>query len=228
MLEDRYNLPDPMGWLSRLNEKTRRLLLQSCDEILYLTDEAIYHADDDTGGLFCALTGRMDAHWPRLPAGRTLVHTVGPGWWIGDLSFVSGARRRVELTAGANSRILRLSRAQLFRIAETVPEIHFALLTMMASTLRVTTDIIESRSIDDDCQRVAACLLRLHYTGPTWNGELPITQKELASIAAMSRGRIIDAVKKLENMGLLKNKYGKICISKIDNMTKFYENNEYF
>ena len=212
MIIDKFAIPDPMGWLSRLNETTRLKLISACDEIPFRAGEAIYHTDDPTGGLFTTLSGRLDVHWHRLSPGHTLVHAIGPAWWIGDLSLVTGAPRRVELIAGADSLVLRLTRSQLFRIAAETPEIHFALLSMMASTLRVTTDIIESRSMDDPVKRIAACLLRLNNTGSTWNGELPFTQVELASISSISRGAVIAALKTLQSKNLVESKYGRISI----------------
>jgi CRP-like cAMP-binding protein len=83
---------------------------------------------------------------------------------------------------------------------------------MMASTLRVTTDIVESRSMNNPAKRIAACLLRLNNTGPTWNGDLPFTQVELASIASMSRGLVITSLKTLQCKNFVENKYGKISI----------------
>jgi CRP-like cAMP-binding protein len=223
MIIDKFAIPDPMGWLSRLNETTRLKLISACDEIQFRAGEAIYHTDDPTGGLFTTLSGRLDVHWHRLTPGHTLVHAVGPAWWIGDLSLVTGAPRRVELIAGADSLILRLTRSQLFRIAEDTPEIHFSLLSMMASTLRTATDIIESRSMDDPVKRIAACLLRLNNTGPTWNGDLPFTQVELASIASMSRGAVITSLKTLQSKKLLENKYGKISILNKQGLDDFLE-----
>lgn len=212
MIIDKFAMPDPMGWLSRLNEATRLKLISACDEIQFREGEAIYHTDDPSGGLFTTLSGRLDVHWHRLSPGQTLVHAVGPAWWIGDLSLVTGAPRRIELLAGADSLVLRLSRSHLFRIAEDTPEIHFALLSMMSSTLRITADIVESRSMNDPVKRIAACLLRLTNTGPTWNGGLPFTQAELASIALTSRGMVIASLKKLQSEKLTENKYGKVFV----------------
>ena len=224
MTLSRFELPDPMGWLARLNESTRIEVLQSCDLISLKAGEAVYHAEDPPGGVFTILSGRLDAHWPNLAAGRTLVHAVGPGWWIGDLSVVSGMPRRVELSAGLDSELLRLSRAQLFRIAETVPEIHFALLTMMAATVRLCTDIIESRSFDDQRKRVASSLLRLNLSGASWNGHIPITQIELASICMISRGGVINALQQLEEKNLAKNAYGRIDILDLGGLKSFILN----
>ncbi len=217
----RFELPDPMGWLSRLNESTRLQVLQSCDVMPLKAGETIYHAEDPAGGIFTTLSGRLDAHWPHLAAGRTLVHAVGPGWWIGDLSVVTGMPRRVELTAGLDSEILRLSRAQLLRIAETVPEIHFALLTMMAATVRLCADIIESRSLDDPRKRVASALSRLNTSGQSWNGHIPITQIELASMCMISRGGVINALQYLEEEELAKNSYGRIHILDLCRLNEF-------
>jgi CRP-like cAMP-binding protein len=85
-------------------------------------------------------------------------------------------------------------------------------MTMITATLGGAIDIMQFLSIDDPTRRTAACLLALNATGSGWNGALPLSQAEVASIARISRRRINNALAELEAAGIIERGYGVISI----------------
>jgi CRP-like cAMP-binding protein len=74
--------------------------------------------------------------------------------------------------------------------------------------MRLAVDAVESLSFSDPTARIASCLLRLNNSSGTWEGKIPITQTELATIAKISRRRVVDALKILEADSSIVSGYG--------------------
>ncbi len=185
--------------------------------------EAIYHADDPAGGIFCAESGRVDMHLPRLRAGQTLVHATGPGWWLGDMAAVSGQSRRFDLLAGQDSVVLRVSRSQLLQLCETWPEAWQHMSTMLTLNMRMVIDCVEGLYFANTANRLATTLLRLQVSGGFWKGELPFSQGELASISNMSRRRVNAALESLEEIGCVRRGYRVVSICDPDRLQEIAE-----
>lgn len=208
----RTALPDPMGWLTSLSVDLRTDILRRCSEINKRQGEAVYRADDLAGGIFTLVSGRLDFHWAHMLGGETLAYAVGPGWWVGDMAAISGQPRRVDLVAGRDSKVLHLTRSTIKEISTSSPEFQASLFHMVTQTWRTTVSILEMLSIEDPTIRTAACLRCLESSGRGWNGSLPLSQSELATICRMSRRRINGALNELGRKGLIEPGYGKIVI----------------
>lgn len=94
---DPVMLPDPMGWLDAFGPKLRPDLLHQCSEFSLKQGQTIYRTEDPPGGIFTVLDGRIDLHWAHLSSESSLFYATGPGWWVGDLSAMSGNPRRFDL-----------------------------------------------------------------------------------------------------------------------------------
>ena len=209
---DLDTLPDPMGWLSALEPELRNRLLNQRSEFTIKQGQTIYRAEDPPGGIFTVLDGRIDLHWAHLPSGSPLFYATGPGWWVGDLAAISGKPRRFDLIAGRKSKILRLNRAILLDLVGQSPDVWSGIMTMITATLGGAIDIMQFLSIDNPTRRTAACLFALNATGRGWNGALPLSQAEVASIARISRRRVNNALAELEAAGIIERGYGVISI----------------
>ena len=215
----RTALPDPMGWLTSLPADLRTEILRRCSEITKRQGEVVYRADDMAGGIFTLATGRLDYHWAHMLGGETLFYAVGPGWWVGDLAAVSGQVRRMDLVAGRDSRVLHLTRAAMRELSATHPDFAQSLSNMIAQTLRAAVSVMEFMSIDDPTIRTAACIRLLNRTGGGWNGCLPLSQNDLATISKISRRRMNAALNELSRKDIIELGYGKLNIrdpAKID------------
>ena len=209
---DRQQLPDPMGWFSMLGPELLDELLSRCSELNVEAGQTIYRTDDPAGGIYTVLHGRIDYHWAHLPSGSPIFYATGPGWWVGDLAAISGRPRRFDLLAGRNSKVLRLNRTVFIDLLENHSEVYRAVLTMVTSTMDGAIDVMRFLSMDDPTTRMAACLLALNSTGRGWDGVLPLSQGEIASIARISRRRTNSALANLEAEGMINRGYGLISI----------------
>lgn len=209
-------IPDAMGWLEGASPELRRDLHNRAHRMSVPTGHAFIRAEDPTGGITVILSGRVDLHLPRVREGRTLVHAFGPGWWLGDLSALSGEPRRFDHVAAVPSELLRLGRSEVSQIGEDHPALWRFLARMVTVNMALVIDAVEQHRIADPTVRVAMCLFRLHRTGTAWGGRLPVSQGDLASIADLSRRRTIAALEHLECAGVLRRSYGAVEMIDLD------------
>jgi CRP-like cAMP-binding protein len=201
---------DGMGWLSQAADDLRDEIERRCDLITAREARALYGMGDPAGGIFGIVSGRLDMHLPLWGEDRSLAHVAGPGWWIGDLAAFTGDPRRFDISVQCDTRLLRLSRAELGRICDRHPAMLHHMLLMSLANQRMAIDAAEALGIAEPVRRVSACLLRIDRSGPGWDGRLDLTQGELASIAKLSRRRTNAALRELEAIGSLRLGYGEI------------------
>jgi CRP/FNR family cyclic AMP-dependent transcriptional regulator len=201
------NLPE---WLNDSSAGLRRALQARCDRVVFRPGEIIVRADEPTGGIFGIVSGRVDVHLPGLPEGHTLVHAFGPGWWLGDMSALSGRRRRFDHVARSPVQIARLSRAELTRLCQDYTAMWQCLARLSAANMRLTVDALEESRQPDLTERVMRCLQRLNAGAPGWGRRLPVSQGDLAAIAGLSRRRVNAALADLEAQAMVVRSYG--CI----------------
>jgi CRP-like cAMP-binding protein len=203
---------DAMGWLADASPNMRAEIARRCDQITVREGRMLYRAGDPAGGIFCITTGRLELHLHRWGSEHSLAHICGPGWWVGDLAAISGGPRRFDASVQRDTRLLRLSRAEISRICDLYPEMHNHLLIMTTLNMRLMIDAAEALGFPDPLRRVAACLTRIDRSSPGWNGRLVMTQGELANIANLSRRRTNAALQDLEAAGSVRLGYGVIDI----------------
>jgi CRP-like cAMP-binding protein len=216
-------LPDGMGWLAQASPELRSEIARRCDLIVAQEVRSLYWAGDPASGIFGVVSGRLDVHLPHWGGGRSLVHVLGPGWWVGDMAAISGELRRLDVTMHGDTRLMRLSRAEIGRICDRFPEMQKCLLAMMAANMRTLIEVVESLGFSDPTSRVGACLSRLDRTGSGWQGRLPVTQGELAVIARLSRRRTNAALNALEASGALRLRYREIEIRDRERLRELIE-----
>jgi CRP/FNR family cyclic AMP-dependent transcriptional regulator len=209
-LEGLVMVLDGMEWLEQAADDLRDEIERRCDLITAREAQALYSVGDPAGGIFGILSGRLDMHLPLWGEDRSLAHVAGPGWWIGDLAAVTGSPRRFDITAQRDTRLLRLSRDEIARICDMHPAMFQHLLMMSSANQRLALEATEALGIAEPLRRVSACLLRIDRGAPGWNGQLELTQGELASIAKLSRRRTNAALRELEAAGALRLGYGEI------------------
>jgi len=214
---------DGMGWLSHASASLKNEIKRRCDFISAKQARMLYGVGDPSGGIFGIVSGRLDLHLPLWGVDRSLAHVAGPGWWIGDLGAVTGEPRRFDILVQCDSQLLRLSRAEIGRISDMYPAMHYHLLLMSMANMRMVIDATEALGISEPVRRVSACLLRIDTGGPGWNGRLDLTQGELASIAKLSRRRTNAALQDLEAAGAVRLGYGKIEVVDRSTLKTFVE-----
>lgn len=149
------------------------------------------------------------------PDGRTMTFTGVPaGGWFGEGSLLKHDPRRYDATALRASRIARLPRATFEWLLDTsIPFNRYVLVQLNERLSQFLARMEYDRLLDPDA-KLARSLADLFNPQlyPGIGPRLEISQAELALLVGVSRQRTNQALRALEQAGLLAVEYGAIRV----------------
>lgn len=214
---------DRLGWLSDTPAEFRAEVIARSDALQFPAGSALYQVGDNGGALFGVAEGRVEVHVRPLGDTPTLIHVVGPGFWTGEFGAVLGQPRIISLVARSDTRILRLTRATLLRLAEGNPEIWQKVTALAMRNQVALVNVLSAVRCDDPVQRVALVLVNLSGEPSPQPGCIDILQPEIGAIARMSRGSVNAALAALEAQGLIRRVYRAIEVTDAAALVAFAE-----
>ncbi len=165
--------------------------------------------------------GKMASHWT---TGKTTSLTgISSGGWFGEGSLLKNEVRRYDVMALRESRIAFMSRSTFLWLMDHSIPFNRYLITQLNERLGQFIGMMENERMLDTDARIARCLAGLFnpVLYPGTNRLLQISQEELGYLAGVSRQRANQALKTLEDAGLVRSEYGGINILELDGLRRF-------
>lgn len=186
-------------------------------------------------GAFVCMRGEPVDHWMGVvdglvkmssdrDTGKTTTFTgLATGGWFGEGSLLKKDPRKYDVVALRESRIAYMSRATfLWLLDHSIPFNRF-MITQLNERLGQFIGMMESERLLDTDARLARNLAAMFNpvlypgTGP----ELQISQEEIGFLAGLSRQRVNQALKALQEANLLRLEYGKLTILDLDGLRNY-------
>jgi CRP-like cAMP-binding protein len=146
-----------------------------------------------------------------------LLEIVGPGEIFGDVSAIQGTARATSAQALDDSLLCEIPRKDFESLLATDPEISSHLLESLTSRLRRAEAQLLSLISQDVSTRVREALIEfINFESGTESDSpirIRITQQDLANLIGASRQKTWQALKELEDWGMLRLGYGSILIT---------------
>ncbi len=165
--------------------------------------------------------GKMASHWT---TGKTTSLTgISSGGWFGEGSLLKNEVRRYDVMALRESRIAFMNRSTFLWLMDHSIPFNRYLITQLNERLGQFIGMMENERMLDTDARIARCLAGLFnpVLYPGTNRLLQISQEELGYLAGVSRQRANQALKALEDAGLVRSEYGGINILDLDGLRCF-------
>ena len=165
--------------------------------------------------------GKMASHWT---TGKTTSLTgISSGGWFGEGSLLKNEVRRYDVMALRESRIAFMNRSTFLWLMDHSIPFNRYLITQLNERLGQFIGMMENERMLDTDARIARCLAGLFnpVLYPGTNRLLQISQEELGYLAGVSRQRANQALKALEDAGLVRSEYGGINILDLDGLRRF-------
>jgi CRP-like cAMP-binding protein len=159
--------------------------------------------------------------------GRTASLTGVPaGGWIGEGSLLKREARKYDVLALRNSTIGRLPAATFDWLLDTSIAFNRYLLDLLNERVAQFIGKAEHDRLLDPDARVARCLAELFnpLLYPGMGMRLAITQEEVGLLARVSRQRVNQAMRKLEEAGLLAVEYGAVRVRDLEGLKGYGAN----
>ncbi|MBP5996642.1 MAG: Crp/Fnr family transcriptional regulator [Azonexus sp.] len=165
--------------------------------------------------------GKMASHWT---TGKTTSLTgISTGGWFGEGSLMKNEPRRYDVMALRESRVAFMNRSTFTWLLDHSIPFNRYMIAQLNERLGQFIGMIENERMLDTDARIARCLAALFnpVLYPGTNRLLQISQEELGYLAGVSRQRANQALKALEDAGLVRSEYGGINVLDLEGLRRF-------
>jgi len=165
--------------------------------------------------------GKMASHWT---TGKTTSLTgISTGGWFGEGSLLKSEPRRYDVMALRETRVAFMSRSTFLWLLDHSIPFNRHIIAQLNERLGQFVGMIENERMLDTDARIARGLAALFnpVLYPGTNRLLQISQEELGYMAGVSRQRANQALKVLEDAGLVRSEYGGINILDLEGLRAF-------
>ncbi|CAG9175431.1 Crp/Fnr family transcriptional regulator [Cupriavidus respiraculi] len=198
--------------------------------------QAMFVRDYSPGDYVCH-KGEMAEHWLGVLEGIVKITTVSPsgksvtftgvptGGWFGEGAALKHEIRKYDVMALRRSRIAFLPRETFQWLLDTSLPFTRFLLTQFNERLGQFIAAVEYERLLDIDSRVARAVSSLfnEHLYPGLGTTLEISQEEIGLLAGISRQRANQALKVLEQQGLVRVDYGVIEVLDLEGLRQYGE-----
>jgi CRP/FNR family transcriptional regulator, cyclic AMP receptor protein len=147
-------------------------------------------AKGDTGtSLFAVSSGMVQMITPSAEGKSAVFNLIGEGEIFGEIALLDGKARTADAIAFTDCALMTIERRDFIPLLRSFPDVTIAVIEVLCSRLRRTTQQVEDLLFLDLKSRLAKSLLRLSDVA-TPPGRIAISQNELSQIVGMSREMI--------------------------------------
>ena len=206
------------------------------DEQRQRVRQAMFVREYNPGDYVCH-KGEMAEHWLGVLEGIVKITTVSPsgksvtftgvptGGWFGEGAALKQEIRKYDVMALRHSRIAFLPRETFQWLLDTSLPFTRFLLTQLNERLGQFIAAVEYERLLDIDSRVARAVSSLfnEHLYPGIGTKLEISQEEIGLLAGISRQRANQALKVLEQQGLVRVDYGEIEVLDLEGLRQYGE-----
>lgn len=163
--------------------------------------QMVYRAGDEGGTLFVPHIGEVKVYRINPNGKEQVLHVVGPGEFLGELSLFSSLPFADNAQALSDTVMCVLQGSKLKELMAKYPSIGFKVMDELSRRLEKAESRIERISLIPVAQRVAEALLELSEDASEIH--LPMTKGDLASQLGMSQETLSRNLTDLQDEGLI-------------------------
>jgi CRP/FNR family transcriptional regulator, cyclic AMP receptor protein len=181
-------------------------------------EQVLFLAGDAGDGCYRIERGLLKVSMVSTSGAERILSILGPGAIVGELAVLDGLPRSASVLALRECELLFISKAKFDEYAKKNLELYHHLVTLLASRLRETNDVIAAESFLPLRGRVALTLLELaeHFGENVGAGRIVIRQKfgqsDLAAMAGIARENVNRILADWKRRKLISRISGYYCL----------------
>jgi CRP-like cAMP-binding protein len=208
---------DPASWdvLESVAPPERELVLRTAGRRRFRKGQAVFREGDEADSLHLVLDGRVAVRVLGPEGGVVTTAVLGPGATFGELALVDEGLRSASIDALEATETLVLDRGAFADLVGRHPTVAIVLVRVLASQVRRLNDfVVELHAVPADIR----VLRRLDELAGTYDagtdGELivPLTQEEVATMAATTRPTVNAVLREAERAGIVQVARGRVTV----------------
>jgi CRP/FNR family transcriptional regulator len=166
---------------AKLAPDERHEIAQRARQKKYGRNEQLYGAGEKNPYLMIVHRGRVKIYRLAESGHEQLIRVLGPGDFIGEMSFISASETDHFAATLEDSQICSLHHEDIRGFLLRYPTIAFKMLETVTGRLEQTERLVSSLTGEDAERRIASFLLELAARDDRDTVELPVSKKDLAS-----------------------------------------------
>ena len=158
------------------------------------------------------------------PEGKTTTFLgVASGGWFGEGSLLKDEYRKYDIVALRDTRLAMMPKPTFDWLLDSDIAFNRFLLMQLNERLAQFIAMVENERLLDPDARVARSLAALFnpVLYPAMGPEVQVSQEEIGYLSGVSRQRVNQALRVLEDAGLLKVEYGGLRIRDLEGLRSF-------
>jgi CRP/FNR family transcriptional regulator, cyclic AMP receptor protein len=206
------------GLFSQLPQRLSALLFANAKPVHLAAGQVLFVAEDTGDGCYRIEKGLLKVSIVSGSGTERILAILAAGAIVGELAVLDGLPRSATVLALRDSELLFVSKAKFDQCANKHPELYQHLLTLLASRLRETNDVIAAESFLPLRGRVALTLIDLaeHFGESVAGDRIMIRHKfgqsDLAAMAGIARENVNRILADLKRRKLISRVSGYYCI----------------
>lgn len=212
-----------MQWrlVAGVPEEDVRRLVSVARRRTFSRGEVVFHRDDPADSLHLVQKGRFAVRI-MTPLGETAMIAIrGPGDSFGEMALVEeGARRAATVAALEDGETLAVYQAEFHRLRKEHPQIDRVLMAFLAGEVRRQNELLLEALYIPVERRVLRRLVELSSTYARADGEIPLTQEQLAELAGTSRATVNKVLRTEQGRGTVELRRGRTLILQPDDLAR--------
>lgn len=176
--------------------------------------EQAYAAGSEVSQLMVVHTGRVKVSRVGPDGHEQIVRVLGPGDFVGESAFLTGARPDHFATALESGSMCVFRHADLGRLVRQHPSIGLRMLQGVSRRLEETEARLASVISGDVSSRLAEYLLSLEgeHGGDGLRVRLPLAKKDIASLLDTTPESLSRQLRRLEESGVISSQAGRSLV----------------
>ncbi len=145
------------------------------------------------------------------------------GGWFGEGSLLKDEPRRFQALATRDSRVAHMPRETFLWLLDNSIGFNRFVILQLNERLGFFIAALESQRLLSPEGRLARCIAQFFNAQlyPAVDKRLDFTQQELGLLSGLSRQRVNQALKVLEDAGLIEVRYGAVSVVSIDGLRRY-------
>lgn len=201
-------------WLSGMGEDMRSRILAAGRTVALKPGDQIVMAGSEEGGMFGFASGCISSRQSMASPDLLMTDMHLAPFWLISRTILPGEQWVTTLTAQSPVVLLRIPRAAMVQMLVEHPELNIHILRNISAIFSRMTVALSDALIRRPDQRCAAVMLRIieqRFEGDT-PVEIPAGQTELAGMANLSRQKVNEVLRAMEDAGLVETGYRRIRV----------------
>jgi CRP-like cAMP-binding protein len=208
---------DREGWLAEQPDDLMAAMAAAGRWRRFEAGQFLYQAGDAACGLYGLGEGALELTFPLVAEEPVTIYRAEIGFWIGDSAEFSETPRIVSVAAAATSRVFHVPGAAMRRMLAERPEHWRALYRLSARNVEIAVRLLSEALALTVRARVARRLLTLAGR----DGDVSITQADLAKLVGVTRATLQRCLSGLEAEGALERGYGTVRVRDATRLAQF-------